>query len=192
MNDFHAHLSPHMGLFHQISVSSFQKEPYHWQVLVGGTVLHSVASNRSIQQLCVRPTGGGKTLLFTVLARCIKGVTLCITPLLSLGSDQVRKLINTSTFDQSITAFHLDELDENQINEVSVSVSRQALHPSKTVILFVSPQCILGPCQDLFNNLLQQQLIRFVVVDEIHLVCSFGKSFRRSEVLGILPLHSLV
>ena len=159
MNPFDTHISPHMGLFHQTSVSSFNKQPYHWQVLVGGTVLQYVASNNSIHQLCVRPTGGGKTLLFTVLARCMKGVTICIPLLLSLGSDQVCKLIKNTNLDTSITAFHLDELDDNQIKEVSASLLRDALNPSKTVILFVSPQCILGNSQHLFNNLIQQNLI---------------------------------
>ena len=140
MTTLNPYLHSHMELIHQTAVSSFQKEPYHWQVMIGSTVLHAVASNNWIHKFCVRPTGGGKTLLFTVLARCMKGVTLCITPLLSLGSDQVRKLLNNTTLHTSTTTFHLDKLNELDNNEQTNNITRKALDPSKIVIIYVSPQ----------------------------------------------------
>ena len=66
--------------------------------------------------LLVRPTGGGKTLVFTSIVACIKGITLCITPLLSLGADQVQKImLKTFETDKSIVGFHLDELTDAKL-----------------------------------------------------------------------------
>jgi len=174
---FNPHLEPYIGQFNQISVSSFRKNPYHWQAIVGSTILHAVQSNNSINQLCVRPTGGGKSLLFTVLARCFKGVTLCITPLLSLGSDQVRKLLaNTRQSDTSITSFHLDEMSVDDILRLETGL--MTLCPTKTVVLFSSPQRLIGPASGLLKFLLSNAIFKFVVVDEIHLVSSFAQTFR--------------
>ena len=59
---------PFVDLFNEIATTSFRRQPYYWQSLVGSTILRSNFHNTRIQQLCVRPTGGGKTLLFTVIA----------------------------------------------------------------------------------------------------------------------------
>ena len=70
-----------------------------------------------LKLLLVRPTGLGKTLVFTSAAACIKGITICITPpLLSLGADQVQKImLKTFETDKSIVGFHLDELTDAKL-----------------------------------------------------------------------------
>ena len=42
--------------------------------------------------LAIRPTGGGKSLIYQVGASMIKGITLFVSPLLALASDQMRNL----------------------------------------------------------------------------------------------------
>ena len=78
---------------------------------VGSSILSSHYTNIPVKQLLVRPTGGGKTLVFNGISACLnKGVTLCISPLLSLGADQTRKVMKSAVNDDSVSAFHIDEI----------------------------------------------------------------------------------
>ena len=79
--------------FVQTCINTFPKTPYTWQTNVGSFILGCHLLTSPLKLLLVRPTGGGKTLVFTSVAACIKGITLCITPLLSLGADQVQKVM---------------------------------------------------------------------------------------------------
>lgn len=70
------------------SERKFNGTPYPWPSEVGSNILRAHKKDNFVSFLLVRPTGGGKTLVFNTLAACLKGVTLCISPLLSLGADQ--------------------------------------------------------------------------------------------------------
>ena len=126
---------PFINLFNKIAATSFCQNLYYWQSLVGSMILHSEYHNTHIQQLCVRPTGGGKTLLwFTVIARWLKGITLCIVLPLSLGgADQCNKFLLNTTPDKSITAFYIvNKLGDDHITNLITSLtSDQRLHPTK-------------------------------------------------------------
>ena len=101
-----------------------------------------------------------------------------ISPLLSLGADQFRKLLQNTTADRSITAFHLDELKPSEVHKLLAGVKN--LSPSKTVVLITSPQTLLSRAiAPILNYLIESNMIRFVVYDEIHLAAHFGNSFRQ-------------
>ena len=100
--------SEHQQMFIDIANTSFDTAPYDWHYKLGRMAIEAVTSNNLFCLLCVRPTGGGKSLLYQVLSRHFKGVTLCVAPILTLGSDQMRKILKVP--DQTITAFHLDEM----------------------------------------------------------------------------------
>jgi hypothetical protein len=71
---------------------------------------------------------------FTSAAACIKGITLCITPLLYLGADQVQKIMSkTSETDKSIVGFHLDELTDAKLVELRMYMSTLTSNTNKTV-----------------------------------------------------------
>ena len=74
----------------------FNKTPHPWQqVDVGSSILRSVnSSNTAHNQLLVHETGEGKSLVYLATGACIGGITLCISPLLSLAMDQTRKVLN--------------------------------------------------------------------------------------------------
>ena len=128
-------------LFHGTAQNLFTKTPYDWQVKVGSSILSHVENGVPIKTLCVRPTGGGKTLLFTTTAAALKGITLCIVPLLSLGADQAKKLIDsTQNAARFITGFHLDELPisehANLITQVKDYATRNnSLLPKHSFVL---------------------------------------------------------
>ena len=67
--------------FNNTCITLIIQTPYEWQMAVGSTILEAHTAKTSICQLLVRHTGGGKTLVSTATAACIKGITLCVCPL---------------------------------------------------------------------------------------------------------------
>ena len=152
--------------------------PWNWQTQVGGQILRLRSEKHLVRQLCVRPTRGGKTLLFHTLAAYMKGVTLCLIPLLSLGADQVNKAMIKTRNDptMSFSAFHLDELSPSDLKELMLLLAE--VDAGTTTILYSSPQFLTDSNPKFVDDLLKLNALRFVAVDEIHLFTHFGRSFR--------------
>jgi Superfamily II DNA helicase len=87
--------------------------------MTGSWILHKHLHNEPIRTLLIRPTGGGKTLVYITIAKCIGGVTLCISPLLALGADQFRKVFRFTTGNPRIAVAHLDELTDKQLEDIN-------------------------------------------------------------------------
>ena len=173
----------HQQTFIDTANTSFNTDPYKWQYELGGMALEAVASNNPFCLLCVRPTGGGKSLLYQVLALQFKKVTLVISPILALGSDQMRKILKVP--DRRLTALHLDEMSD--VNLTRLMGYLEKLHQDNAVILLSSPQFLDGRGRDLLRFLHASELIQFVVMDELHLSHHFGRSFR-SQFKCLKPL----
>ena len=178
-----------MGLYTSLFVtrckSTFNLTPHDWQVEVGSELIKSNLDAEPFSHLCVRPTGGGKSLVFNTVADVLRGVTICICPLLSLGADQAQKLLLKSGLDpRSITAFHLDELSFSAIGKLKAFFESDAYPSCNTsIVLFASPQAISDRFKPFIQFLIRRNVISFVVVDEIHLAIHFGSSFREEFLL---------
>ena len=85
-------------------------------------------------------------------------------------------MINTRSEDTTITALHLDECDHGDIPEVMGLIKN--MKDTSTLFIFCSPQSITEKFDTFVNALIHDGLIRFVVVDEVHLFTHFGRSFR--------------
>ena len=129
-------ITPYEKEFITIAKTSFNIIPFKWQYSIGGLMIESIKKKRVSNILCVRPTGGGKSLLYQVIAYYLKKITLFISPILVLGADQMRKILNIP--DESIAAFHLDELSDKNLSNLEDFI--KILHPKNTVILLASPQ----------------------------------------------------
>ena len=159
------------------------KQPYYeWQSDIGGSILRSEHTEQSaIHQLYIRPTGGGKSLLFTTVAACLGQITLCISPLLSFGADQtIKHQHNTKTKSTVMNSVHLDEVPKGDMQLILDLLLATA--PSSSILVYASPQSLVTKAtgRSAFLELIleNKHLLSMIVIDKIHLLTDFGRSFR--------------
>ncbi len=124
------------------------------------------------------PTGGGKSLTFQVPALMLPGLTIVITPLISLMKDQVDNLR-----DRGIRAVHFHSGLTRR--EIELGLTRCRL--SKAKLAYVSPERLQN---ENFIAELRTLSISLIVVDEAHCISQWGYDFRPSY-LRIANLREL-
>jgi superfamily II DNA helicase RecQ len=174
------HLS--MAAMHDV----FGRMPYEWQVEIISHLSMMKKIGTFIRPgavLLIRPTGGGKSSVRDVYSVMCAGVSLTITPLLSLGADQTEKIRkNASQNGGPVHSFHLDELRCPQAQRLlSERILSLSVDTHTTIFIFSSPQALVNNklWRTMIESLIAKQLLSMLCVDEVHLFVQFGLTFRQ-------------
>ncbi len=128
--------------------------------------------------LVIMPTGGGKSLCYQIPALVRPGLTVVISPLISLMKDQVDQLNANGVTAACLNSAMMPEAQAETL---------RALNHGEMKLLYVSPERVLG--RDFLHRLSEWQL-GLVAVDEAHCISQWGHDFRREYAsLGQLKQH---
>ena len=140
-------------------------------------IVRSILSGKDA--LAIMPTGAGKSICYQVPALMLSGITIVVSPLISLMQDQVKALNEAGIH----AAFINSSLTEAQITK-----AMRLAAEGRYKIIYVAPERLESA---LFMQFARNGKISMVTVDEAHCISQWGQDFRPSYLKIVAFIDSL-